>query len=121
MNDRITITGLCVETHIGVTEKERAHPQDVVIDLEVAADLGPPGTTDDIDETVDYDALVTQVATLVRTSECNLLERLAAKIAEEVSGKPGVMGVTVRVQKQHAPVDEQVSGISVYIERGSLG
>jgi FolB domain-containing protein len=121
MNDRIVIEGLCVETRIGVTEKERSRPQDVVIDVEVATDLGAAGRSDDLDETIDYDALVTEVAKLVRTSECNLLERLAANIADEVSGKSGVRGVTVRVKKQHAPVDEEVSGISVYIERGSLG
>lgn len=118
MSDRITVSGLRVETRIGVTEKERARPQDVVIDIDIATDLGPSGTSDALEDTIDYDGLVTEVAALVRTSECNLLERLAAKIAAEVSAKRGVTGVTVRVKKQHVPVDEEVSAISVTIERG---
>jgi dihydroneopterin aldolase len=110
-----------VETRIGVTEKERSRPQDVVIDLEIAGDLAAAGSSDSLDDTIDYDGLVTEVAALVRASECNLLERLASQIADRVAAKPGVSGVTVRVGKQHVPVDEEVSSISVSIERGSLG
>ncbi len=121
MSDRITISGLRVETRIGVTEKERKNPQDVLIDLELISDLSVAGASDALVETIDYDGLVDEVAALVRSSECNLLERLASKVADHVSAKQGVTGVTVRVGKQHVPVDEVVSSISVSIERGSLG
>lgn len=121
MNDRITISGLSVETRIGVTDKERSRPQDVLIDIDIARDLSAAGSSDMLEDTIDYDGLVTEVAALVRASECNLLERLAVKIADQVAAKQGVSGVTVRVGKQHVPVDEEVSSISVSIERGSLG
>lgn len=121
MTDRISVTGLLVETKIGITEKERSRPQDVVIDLDIVTDLHRAGETDDLEHTIDYDSLVSGIAAMVRASECKLLEKLATKIADEVSAKIGVSGVTVRVMKQHVPVNEEVSGISVYIERGSLG
>ena len=121
MTDLISISNLSVETRIGVTEKERSRPQDVLIDIDVATDLSSAGSTDSLDDTIDYGGLVTEVAALVRGSECNLLERLASKIAEQVSAKQGVSGVTVRVGKQHVPVNEEVSSISVSIGRGSLG
>ena len=121
MTDRISVSGLLVETKIGVTEKERSRPQDVVIDLDIVTDLKKAGETDDLATTIDYDSLVSGLAAMVRASECKLLERLAAKIADEVSAKNGVSGVTVRVMKQHVPVNEEVSAVSVYIERGSLG
>ena len=121
MTDRIVVTGLVVETRIGVTDKERSHPQDVVIDIEIATDLSKAASSDALEDTIDYDSLVGEVAALVRGEECNLLEHLASKISDQVSAKPGVTGVTVRVGKQHVPVDEEVSSVSVSIERGSLG
>ena len=120
MNDRISIAGLCVETRIGVTDKERARPQDVVVDVEIEADLSRPASTDALEDTIDYDGLVTEVAALVRASECNLLETLATKIAALVSTKDGVFGVTVGVRKVEVPVNEDVSSIAVRIERGQL-
>ena len=121
MSDRISIEGLCVETRIGVTQKERSRPQDVLVDIEVAADLARSAATDALQDTIDYDSLVAEVAALIRASECNLLETLAANIAGLVSAKQGVFGVTVGVRKVEVPVNEDVSSIGVRIERGELG
>lgn len=121
MTDRIKVAGLVVETRIGVTDKERSRPQDVVIDIDIATDLSKAASSDALLDTIDYDSLVGEVAALVRANECNLLEHLAAKISDQVSAKPTVTGVTVRVGKHHVPVDEEVSSISVSIGRGVLG
>ena len=121
MTDRITVSGLSVETRIGVTDEERSRPQDVLIDIQIERDLSVAGSTDDLESTIDYDSLVKEVAAVVRTGERRLLERLGAEIADLVSAKPGVSGVTVRVGKKQVPVDEEVASISVSIERGSLG
>lgn len=119
MTDRIAIRGLVVTTRIGVTEEERAEPQDVVIDIELRTDLSRSGTTDDLSDTIDYDALVNEVSALVRDGERNLLEKLAEEIATLLSARNGVSGVTVEVMKQHVPVAEEVSGISVRVEKGT--
>lgn len=121
MSDRITVSGLTVETRIGVTEKERSRPQDVVIDIDIERDLAAAGASDSLEDTIDYDGLVNEVAALARASECNLLETLASRIADRVADKDGVTGVTVKVGKGHVPVDEEVSSISVSVGRGSLG
>ena len=119
MTDRILIRGLALETRIGITEKERSRPQEVLIDIELRTDLSRPGRSDDLSDTTDYDALVNEIAGLVRTGERNLLEKLAAEIASLLSAKTGVSGVTVEVMKQHVPVLEEVAGISVRVERGT--
>lgn len=121
MSDIILVSGLCLETRIGVTEKERSRPQDVVIDMEVATDLTAAGASDDLGDTLDYDRLIADVAALVNKSECNLLERLATKIADLVAARSGVRGVTVTVGKQDVPVDEEVSSVAVRIERAAGG
>jgi dihydroneopterin aldolase len=89
--------------------------------MEVATDLALAGASDALEDTLDYGRLITEVAALVNQSECNLLERLATKIADAVAAFDGVKGVTVTVGKQEVPVDEEVSGVSVRIERAARG
>ncbi|HWC13026.1 MAG TPA: dihydroneopterin aldolase [Actinomycetota bacterium] len=121
MSDRISIRGLVVETRIGVTDQERSRPQDVSIDVHIDVDLRGAGETDDLALTVDYDALVSSIARLVRTNECLLLERLAAQICDLVAAKNAVDGVTVEVRKVDVPVNEEVSGVSVRVARPGRG
>lgn len=118
MKDRLSIRGLCVETRIGVTERERSRPQDVLIDLEITTDHSRAAASDSLTDTIDYDALITAVSELVRKSECNLLERLGSDIAGLVADWSGVDGVTVTVGKQDVPVNEEVDSVSVQIHRG---
>lgn len=121
MTDAISIRGLVVETRIGVSDDERARPQDVSIDIEIEADLRPAGEADDLALTVDYDSVVSSVAQLVRANECLLLERLATQICDLVAARNGVRGVTVAVTKSDVPVSEEVSAISVRVARPGRG
>lgn len=118
MTDVIRIKGLRVETHIGVSEEERAKPQTVVVDAEVRTDLSRAGGSDDLSHTVDYGHVVERVAASIRSGEAHLLEHLAEEIAALISGFERVTGVTVEVGKASPPVSEEVSGVSVRIERG---
>ena len=115
--DRISIRGLRAVTHIGVPDEERSRPQALLIDLEVLTDLRQAGASDELDDTVDYGALTSRVAELVSRSRVKLLERLAALIAEEIATAKGVTGVSVTVAKETPPLDEDVKGVSVQIER----
>ena len=117
MTDRIRIQGLEVETRVGVPDDERATPQKVSIDIEIAADLAAAGKSDDLTDTIDYGRVTQEVASLVRNAEVHLLEHLAEQIAASVGTFPGVAGVTVEVAKQSPPIDEDVGPISVRIER----
>lgn len=117
MTDRIRITGLQVETRIGVGDEERSSPQRVSIDIEIVCDLKKAGESDDINDTIDYGRVAQAVAELARGSEAHLLERLAEKIAASIGTFPGVTGVTVEVAKQSPPITEEVGPISVRIDR----
>src|SRR5687768_7549006 len=117
MTDRISITGLKVAAHIGVTEEERARPQTLVVNLELEADLRRAGASDDLDDTVDYDNLATSVAGLIRESETKLVESLAEKVASHVCASKKVDRVTVELMKESPPVAEDVGPIAVRITR----
>jgi dihydroneopterin aldolase/2-amino-4-hydroxy-6-hydroxymethyldihydropteridine diphosphokinase len=117
MTDSISIKELRVPARIGVTEDERAKPQPLVLNIDVHADLARAGQTDDLDDTIDYDSLVRDIADLVRGTEVKLLETMAELVAGRVSKVKGANGVTVEVLKENVPVQEDVGEVSVRIER----
>jgi dihydroneopterin aldolase/2-amino-4-hydroxy-6-hydroxymethyldihydropteridine diphosphokinase len=117
MTDHVVVKGLRVPVRVGVTPEERARPQVVVVDLDVTTDLSAAGSSDDLEDTIDYAALVSSVDTLLREDEANLLEALAQRIVEEVAEIKEATGVTVEVSKEIVPITEKVDGVTVRIER----
>lgn len=115
----ITIRGLAVDAHIGVTDEERRKPQKVLIDIDIEADLRAAAQSDDVSDTIDYGTIVEDVSRLVKRSDHRLLERLGAEIAELICSNQRVAQVTVVVGKESPPVDETVDGISVGVTRTS--
>ena len=115
--DSLRVTDLRVQTRVGVTDEERATPQTVLISFEVFRDMLVASTDDELESTVDYGALVPQIASLVERSEYRLLERLAGEVAAHIKHFPDVTGVTVEIAKENPPLDEEVGRVSVRIER----
>ena len=98
--DRILLEGLSFQGRHGVRTAERERPQEFKVDVEVDCDLSEPGKTDRIEDSVDY-RLVRAIAKEVIEGESqNLLETLAARIAERVLQLPKVAGVSVRIAKR---------------------
>lgn len=117
MGDHILISGLRVKTLVGWPDEERATPQFVLVDVDVETDLRPSSGSDDLDDTIDYAAVVAEVAEHVGSSETRLLERLAGEVAELVAAKEGVKRVTVEIGKEVVPVPEEVAKVAVRVER----
>lgn len=117
MNDRLIIRGLRVPARIGVTAEERAEPQMLLLSVEVAADLAKAASSDDLTDTIDYDALITEIATIVRTTEVELLERMAELVIGTVSSIRAAYGVSVEIMKEKVPVEEDVASVAIRIER----
>ncbi len=117
-SDAIEISGLRLQTYIGVTDEERAEPQAIVVDLRLDADLTKAGISDDLADTIDYDAVINDVSELVRSSKPRLLEHLAEEIANLISRFRLVDRVTVEVRKERLPgPSTNVEAVTVRIER----
>jgi dihydroneopterin aldolase len=121
--DRIELRGLRVLGTHGVLAEERDRPQPFEVDLDVVADLGPAGASDDLSQTIDYGVLAAQVVKVVGGERCDLLERLAARIAEVVLSDRRVSSVTVAVRKLRppVPVDLASAGVRVIRTRDATG
>jgi 7,8-dihydroneopterin aldolase/epimerase/oxygenase len=117
MADRILISGLRELGVHGVLPEEQLRPQPFEIDIELIVDLSTPGTTDELDDTVDYSAVCEAVSRVVSSEKYRLLERLAARIAEVCCADPRVQGVVVNVRKLHPPVRAMLDSVGVRIER----
>ncbi len=100
--DKLFLTGLEVETIVGIWDWERKIPQTVVIDLEMAADIRKAAVSDSIDDTLNYKLVAKRVQELVLESEFKLVETMAEKIAETVLGEFQVPWIKVRVNKPAA-------------------
>lgn len=115
--DRILITGLRELGVHGVLPEEKTRPQPFEVDVELGVDLGSASESDDLDDTVDYGAVCEAISRVVSSERYDLLERLAARIAEVCCQDTRVQRVKVTVRKLHPPVRAMVDHVAVSIER----
>jgi dihydroneopterin aldolase len=117
--DRIEIRDLRVLGIHGALPEERGRAQPFSVDLDIVADLGPAGASDDLADTIDYGALAEAAAAEVAGPAAALLEHLADRIAARVLELSGARArsVTVTLRKLRPPVPVDVSSIGVRITR----
>ncbi len=121
MADRIELRGLTVHGRHGVFEHERTAGQDFVIDITVWIDLVTAAASDDLSDTYDYGTLARQAAQIVAGPARNLIETVAAEIAENVMNDERVHAVEVAVHKPQAPIPQAFADVAVVARRSRRG
>lgn len=121
MTDRIELRGLTVRGNHGVFDHERRDGQDFVIDITVWIDLAAAAASDDLGDTYDYGELAQRAAEVVRGPARNLIETVAAEIADGVMADTRVHAVEVVVHKPHAPIPLTFSDVAVVSRRSRRG
>jgi dihydroneopterin aldolase len=111
--DIIFIGGLTTECIIGIWDWERRVRQKVVIDLEMASDIGRAARSDSIEDTLDYKRVSKRVLGFVADSQFQLVETLTERIAEIIVTEFGVPWVKVRLNKQGAIRGSRDVGIQI--------
>ena len=107
--DAIRVRDLRVACVIGTMEAERARRQEVLVSLTLQADLRRAGSSDLLEDTVDYGALAARVTTL--------LEALAEAVAEACLQDPRVRRVEVEADKPRAVPLAASAGVRIVRER----
>lgn len=115
--DVIELRGLRVMGTHGVLPEEHARAQPFEVDLDVEADLAVAGDSDDLSATLDYGAVAEVVSDVVGGPHCQLLEVLAARIAEAVLADNRARSVTVTVRKLRPPVPLDLDSAGVRVTR----
>jgi FolB domain-containing protein len=111
--DQVLIKDLLVRGVIGISDKERSNPQDILVNMVIFADISMSGETDKIDDCVNYRTVAKKVFALVETAQRYTVEALATDISKLVLLEPGVKGVRVRVEKPGAVRFSRSVGVEI--------
>lgn len=117
MSDSIRLTGVEAHGTHGVLASEHTTPQRFVVDVTMDLDLGAAGASDDLTDTVSYADVADDVVRVVTGPHVDLIETLAARIADAVLTRPAVEAVGVTVHKPQAPIPVPFSDVAVRIRR----
>lgn len=107
--DTILIRDLCVLYHVGVPDQEREKPQRLLVTVEMALDLSAAAASDDLTQTVDYDAVCQRLLRFGEGRNWKLIEKLAEDIAGLVLKEFGAKSASVEVKKFVIPAARYVS------------
>ena len=115
--DIIYLNDLRIDTVIGIYPWERRIKQTLIFDIELAADAGKAAQSDNIEDTVSYEAVADRLVSYVGAAKFELLETLAQRIAEILLDEFKVRWCRLRLNKHGAVRGARAAGI--IIERGS--
>jgi len=121
MTDRIELRGLAVRGNHGVFDHERRDGQDFVVDVTVWMDLSGAAASDDLGDTFDYGVLAQRAADIVSGPARDLIETVAAEIADDVMADDRVHAVEVIVHKPQAPIPLTFADVAVVARRSRRG
>ena len=117
MSDIITITGIRALGRHGVFAHERVDGQAFVADVVLTVDAAAAAASDDLTDSVDYGAVAQLAYEVLAGEPRNLIETVAAEIADRLAAMPGVLGVAVTVHKPAAPIPVPFDDVSVTVRR----
>jgi 7,8-dihydroneopterin aldolase/epimerase/oxygenase len=109
----IELAGLELHGYHGVLDEERRLGQRFLFDVWV--DLAAPPAADRIEDALDYRKIAACVREISDGTKFQLLESLAAAVADELMARFPVAGARVRVRKPDVRLDPPVeySGVTV--------
>jgi len=114
--DIIYLKDLRIDTVIGIYDWERRTRQTIILDIELAADISKAARSDAIEDTLNYKAVAKRLISFVESSEFQLVETLAERIAEILLNEFNIPWLRLSVNKQGAV--RGVRDVGVIIERG---
>jgi len=111
--DKLYIRRLCLQTLIGTHPEEREEKQTLFLNLDLYCDLSQAGQSDQLADTVDYEAIQNRILELADRSQFLLIEALAEEIARIVLEESKVQRVRVQIEKPAALEHAACSGLEI--------
>ena len=122
MTDRIVLAGMVFLARHGVNDREKEEHQRFEVDVELELDAQPAGTSDDLEQTIDYRGVYETTRSIVEGPSFDLIEALAESIARDLlAGNPRADAVLVRVRKPDVDLGGPLesAGVAVHRRRAS--
>jgi FolB domain-containing protein len=105
----ISVVDLEVFYRVGVPDEERAHPQRLLLTVELETDFSEAAASDEIGKTIDYYAVAQRLMNFGEGRSWKLLEKLTAEIADTVLREFKPQSVRVEVKKFVIPQARHVA------------
>ncbi|MBN9176670.1 MAG: dihydroneopterin aldolase [Microbacterium sp.] len=115
--DEITLTGVRAFGYHGVYPDERREGQEFVVDATMYLSTARAAASDDVADTIHYGEVAERIVALVAGEPVNLLETLAARLADDLLARDAVRRVTITVHKPQAPIAVPFGDVAVTIRR----
>lgn len=97
--DIIFLNEVKVQTKLGVPEWERMVEQTIILDIEIGYDLSKACKSDDVNDTIDYGAVVNRIRVALKEYSFQLVEALAEHICQLILREFNALNVKVKVAK----------------------
>lgn len=111
----IKIKNLKLRTIIGVHKWEESVDREIIINAEIATNLTQSLQSDNIDDTVDYDFVITKIKNLVETNRFKLIEKMAQSIMDSILEDPRISKCKLEIDK--VGIFDYVDSVSVTLEQ----
>lgn len=118
--DKVFIKDLLVRGVIGISEKERSQPQDIVINVSFYTDINTCAQSDNIDDCVNYRTAAKAIIAHIEKTARFTVEALASDIASICLQYPNVNKVKVSVEKPGAVRFSKSVGVEIVRKNTSL-
>jgi FolB domain-containing protein len=111
--DQVIIKDLLARGVIGITDRERERPQDILINAVLYTDITRGAATDNIRDCVDYSTMAKKLIAHAETAKRQTVEALVSDLARICLEEPFVEGVRIRVEKPGAVRFSKSVGVEI--------
>lgn len=119
--DEVLIKDLLARGVIGISDAERSHRQDILVNAVIFTDVRKAAESDDIEDCVNYRTVAKKILAYVEKAERHTVEALVSDLAGLVLKEPGVQGVRIRVEKPGAVRFSRSVGVEIERRRDEPG
>jgi len=111
--DKVFIEDLMVRGIIGISEKERSQPQDIVVNATLYTDISKGSSSDNINDCVNYRTVAKAIISHIQKVSRYTVEALAADIADICLKSQKVHKVKIKVEKPGAVRFSKSAGVEI--------
>ena len=114
MTDYVSVRDLSVSAVIGVHDWERETEQTLIVSVDMAADIRKAAASDNLADALDYSAVASTIAAVVREGRFRLIETAAERLAERLLADFPVTWLRLEFRK---PITAAAYTAAITIER----
>ncbi|PCJ21536.1 MAG: hypothetical protein COB02_02770 [Candidatus Cloacimonadota bacterium] len=115
--DEISLSGIRVNTNIGITQEQQMLEQEIYVDLHLYYDFEKIQNSDDLKDGIDYSQVISYLREVSGDIQTHTLEAYSNQIAQDLKKKFKLEKIKLAVETSRFNDDLDLDEIKVYITR----